>query len=222
MATSGTTNFDLSIDRVIERAYARCGMDLRTGYQLTAARDNLNLLFSEWGNRGIHLWKVINHTQTLTAGTNVYTAPADASDVLEVVFRSGDTDTTMSKISRSEYENLPNKTSQGTPSQYYIKRDLNAVKIHLYLTPNTTGTQLNYYYVGRIEDVGAFTNTPDAPYRFLPCLVSGLAYYTSQEVALERSQELERRYEAELQRALIEDSQSTSVNIVPQNFYSTG
>ena len=222
MATSGTTSFDLSIDRVIERAYARCGMDLRTGYQLTAARDNLNLLFSEWGNRGIHLWKVINHTQTLTAGTNVYTAPADASDVLEVVFRSGDTDTTMSKISRSEYENLPNKTSQGTPSQYYIKRDLNAVKRHLYLTPNTTGTQLNYYYVGRIEDVGAFTNTPDAPYRFLPCLVSGLAYYTSQEVALERSQELERRYEAELQRALIEDSQSTSVNIVPQNFYSTG
>ena len=222
MATSGTTSFDLSIDRVIERAYARCGMDLRTGYQLTAARDNLNLFFSEWGNRGIHLWKVINHTQTLTAGTNVYTAPADASDVLEVVFRNGDTDTTMTKISRSEYENLPNKTSQGTPSQYYIKRDLNSVKIHLYLTPNTTGTKLNYYYVGRIEDVGAYTNTPDAPYRFLPCLVSGLAYYTSQEVALERSQELERRYEAELQRALIEDSQSTSVNIVPQNFYSTG
>ena len=222
MATSGTTNFDLSIDKVIQRAYARCGMDLRTGYQLTAARDNLNLLFSEWGNRGIHLWKVINHTQTLTAGTNVYTAPADASDVLEVVFRNGDTDTTMTKISRSEYENLPNKTSQGTPSQYYIKRNLNSVKIHLYLTPNTTGTQLNYYYVGRIEDVGAYTNTPDAPYRFLPCLVSGLAYYTSQEVALERSQELERRYEAELQRALIEDSQSTSVNIVPQNFYSTG
>jgi hypothetical protein len=222
MATSGTTNFDLSIDKVIQRAYARCGMDLRTGYQLTAARDNLNLLFSEWGNRGIHLWKVINHTQTLTAGTNVYTAPADASDVLEVVFRNGDTDTTMTKISRSEYENLPNKTSQGTPSQYYIKRNLSSVKIHLYLTPNTTGTQLNYYYVGRIEDVGAYTNTPDAPYRFLPCLVSGLAYYTSQEVALERSQELERRYEAELQRALIEDSQSTSVNIVPQNFYSTG
>jgi len=222
MATSGTTNFDLSIDKVIQRAYARCGMDLRTGYQLTAARDNLNLLFSEWGNRGIHLWKVINHTQTLTAGTNVYTAPADASDVLEVVFRNGDTDTTMTKISRSEYENLPNKTSQGTPSQYYIKRNLSSVKIHLYLTPNTTGTQLNYYYVGRIEDVGAYTNTPDAPYRFLPCLVSGLAYYTSQEIALERSQELERRYEAELQRALIEDSQSTSVNIVPQNFYSTG
>lgn len=112
MATSGTTSFDLSIDRLVERAYARCGMDVRTGYQLSAARDNLNLLFSEWGNRGIHLWKVKNNTANLTAGTTTYTAPSDASDVLEVVFRNGSTDTSMTKISRSEYENLPNKTSQ--------------------------------------------------------------------------------------------------------------
>ena len=106
MATSGTTDFDLSIDRLIERAYARCNTQVRTGYELSAARDNLNLLFSEWGNRGIHLWKVKNHTQSLTAGTTEYTAPADASDVLEVVFRSSDglTDTSMTKISRSEYK----------------------------------------------------------------------------------------------------------------------
>ena len=211
MATSGTTDFDLSIDRLIERAYARCNTQVRTGYELSAARDNLNLLFSEWGNRGIHLWKVKNHTQSLTAGTTEYTAPADASDGL--------TDTSMTKISRSEYENLPNKQSQGTPSQYYVRRELSAVKIKLYLTPDTTGTNINYFYVGRIEDAGAYTNTADAPYRFLPCLVSGLAYYTSQEIAPQLSQELERRYEAELQRALTEDSQSTSVNIVPQNFY---
>ena len=224
MATSGTTNFDLSMDRIMERAYARCGTSLRTGYELSAARDNLNLLFSEWGNRGIHLWKVKNHTQSLTAGTTTYTAPSDASDVLEVVFRSSDglTDTSMTKISRSEYENLPNKQSQGTPSQYYVRRNLSNVEINLYLTPDTTGTNINYFYVGRIEDVGAYTNTPDAPYRFLPCLVSGLAYYTSQEIAPQLSQELERRYEAELQRALTEDSQSTSVNIVPQNFYPSG
>lgn len=222
MATSGTTAFDLSIDRIVERAYARCGMNIRTGYELSAARDNLNLLFSEWGNRGIHLWKVKNTTTNLTAGTATYTAPSDASDVLEVVFRNGDTDTSMTKISRSEYENLPNKTSQGTPSQYYIRRNLSNVTITLYQTPDTTDTQINYYYVGRIEDVGAYTNTPDAPFRFLPCLVSGLAYYTAQEVAPERSQELERRYEAELQRALTEDSQSTSVHIVPRNFYHGG
>jgi hypothetical protein len=138
MATSGTTTFDLSIDKLVERAYARCGTNIRTGYELSAARDNLNLLFSEWGNRGIHLWKVKNNTQNLTAGTATYTAPSDASDVLEVVFRNNDTDTSMTKISRSEYENIPNKTSQGTPSQYYVRRNLSNVTITLYQTPNTT------------------------------------------------------------------------------------
>ena len=120
MATSNTTTFNLSFDSIIERAYARCGKSMRTGYELQAARDNLNLLFSEWGNRGIHLWKVKNHTQNLTAGTTTYTAPSDASDVLELVFRkiSGNTttDTSMTKISRSEYENVPNKFEQGQPS----------------------------------------------------------------------------------------------------------
>jgi len=224
MATSGTTSFDLSFDRLIERAYARCGLNVRTGYELQAARDNLNLLFSEWGNRGIHLWKVKNYTANLTAGTTTYTAPSDASDVLEVVYRtvsnSLPTDTSMTKISRSEYENLPNKSNQGTPSQYYVQRNLANVQINLYQTPDTTDSQINYYYVGRIEDVGAYSNTADAPYRFLPCVVSGLAYYLGQEVAPERSQELERRYEAELQRALTEDSQSTSVHIVPADFYA--
>ena len=223
MATSNTTTFNLSFDSIIERAYARCGKSMRTGYELRAARDNLNLLFSEWGNRGIHLWKVKNHTQNLTAGTTTYTTPSDASDVLELVFRkiSGGTttDTSMTKISRSEYENIPNKFEQGQPSQYFIQRNLSNVEINLYQTPNETDTQINYFYVGRIEDVGAYTNEPDAPFRFLPCTVAGLAYYLGQEIEPERSQELERRYEAELQRALTEDSQSTSVNIVPRSFY---
>jgi len=223
MATSNTTTFNLSFDSIIERAYARCGKSMRTGYELRAARDNLNLLFSEWGNRGIHLWKVKNHTQNLTAGTTTYTAPSDASDVLELVFRkiSGGTttDTSMTKISRSEYENVPNKFEQGQPSQYFVQRNLANVEINLYQTPNETDTQRDYFYVGRIEDVGAYTNEPDAPFRFLPCTVAGLAYYLGQEIAPERSQELERRYEAELQRALTEDSQSTSVNIVPRSFY---
>ena len=223
MATSNTTTFNLSFDSIIERAYARCGKSMRTGYELRAARDNLNLLFSEWGNRGIHLWKVKNHTQNLTAGTTTYTAPSDASDVLELVFRKIEggttTDTSLSIISRSEYENVPNKFSQGQPSQYFVQRNLSNVVINLYQTPDTTDTQINYFYVGRIEDVGAYTNEPDAPFRFLPCTVAGLAYYLGQEVAPEKSQELERRYEAELQRALTEDSQSTSVNIVPRSFY---
>jgi len=223
MATSGTTDFNLNIDRVIERAYRRAGRSMRTGYDLDAARDNLNLLFSEWANRGYQLWKVKNTTANLTASTSLYTAPSDADDILEMVFRqtSGSTvtDTTMTKISRSEYQNIPNKGSTGTPTQYYVRRNLANVEINLYLTPLTTDTQINYWYVGRIQDVGAYTNTADAPFRFLPCMVSGLAYYLSQEVNPALSGELERRYESELARAITEDSQSTSVNIVPKSFY---
>jgi len=223
MATSGTTTFNLEIDKVIQRAYRRAGKSLRTGYDLEAARDNLNLLFSEWANRGYSLWKVQNHTQNLTASTNQYTAPSNADDILEMVFRQttggNQTDTTRTKISRSEYQNIPNKESTGTPTQFYVQRNLSNVTITTYLTPNTTDTQINYWYVQRIEDVGKYTNTPDAPFRFLPCMVSGLAYYLSQEVNPALSGELERRYESELSRAITEDSQSTSVNIVPKNFY---
>tara|TARA_R100000700_G_C3133401_1_gene117720 strand:+ start:211 stop:879 length:669 start_codon:yes stop_codon:yes gene_type:complete len=219
MTTSGTTTFNLEIDKVIERAYRRAGKSMRTGYDLEAARDNLNLLFSEWANRGYSLWKVQNHTQNLTASTNEYTAPSNADDILEMVFRNGSTDTTMTKISRSEYQNIPNKSSEGTPTQFYVQRNLANVTITTYLTPDTTDTQINYWYVQRIEDVGKYTNTPDAPFRFLPCMVSGLAYYLSQEVNPTLSGELERRYESELARAITEDSQSTSVNIVPKNFY---
>lgn len=220
MATSGTTTFNLELDDIIQDAYERCGMSgSRTGYQLQSARRSLNLLLSEWGNRGVHIWKVENHTQNLTAGSTTYTAPSDASDVLEMVFRNGDTDTTMTKISRSEYQAIPNKTSQGQPTQYFIQRNLSNVQINLYLTPNTTDTQINYYYLGRIEDAGAYTNTPDAPYRFLPCMVSGLAYFLSQKISPDRTQALKLYYEDEMQRALTEDSQSTSVHIVPQNYF---
>ena len=128
----------------------------------------------------------------------------------------------MTQISRSEYEAIPNKLALGTPSQYYVRRNLSNVEINLYLTPNVTDDQINYFYVARIEDVGKYTNTPDAPYRFLPCLVSGLAYYMSQEIAPERADILERRYEQELNRALIEDSQSTSISLTPMNNYPFG
>jgi|TARA_Y100000004_G_C8926546_1_gene417869 hypothetical protein len=220
MATSGTTTFNLELDDIIEDAYERCGYSgTRTGYQLKSARRSLNLLLSEWGNRGVHIWKVTNHTQNLTAGTTTYTAPSDASDVLEMVFRNGSTDTTMTKISRSEYQAIPNKSSTGQPTQYFVQRNLSNVEIKLYLTPETTDTQINYYYLGRIEDAGAYTNTPDAPYRFLPCMVSGLAYFLSQKISPERTQALKLYYEDEMQRALTEDSQSTSVHIVPQNYF---
>ena len=223
MATSGTTTFNLDIDDVIEDAYERCGVQTRSGYDLKSARRSLNILFQEWMNRGIHLWKVENETVNLVAGTTSYTAPSDASDVLEMTFRqvtSGTTtDTTMTKISRSEYQALPNKYSQGQPTQYYVERNLSNVVINLYQTPGTTDTQINYNYIGRIQDVGAYVNQPDAPFRFLPCMVSGLAFYLSQKKNPQMTQSLKLYYEDELQRALTEDSQRASVHIVPQNYY---
>jgi hypothetical protein len=219
MATSGTTDFNLNIDDVIEESFERIGKQVRTGYDLKSARRSLNLLLSEWGNRGVHLWKVTNHTQNLVANTTTYTAPADCSDVLEAVFRNGSTDTTLNKISRSEYQAIPNKSSTGTPSQYYVRRNLSNVEISLYQTPGVTDTQINYYYVARIEDAGAYTNTPDAPYRFLPCMVSGLSFYLAQKHNPGRVQEMKLYYEDELQRALTEDGQRTSVHLVPQNYF---
>jgi len=226
MATSGTTTFNLDIDDVIEDAYERCGLQTREGYDLRSARRSLNILFQEWMNRGIHLWKVENQTDNLTAGTTTYTAPSDASDVLEMTFRtvsSGTTtDTTMTKISRSEYQAIPNKFSQGQPTQYYVERNLSNVSINLYQTPNTTNTQINYNYIGRIQDVGSYTNQPDAPFRFLPCMVSGLAFYLSQKKNPQMTQTLKLYYEDELQRALTEDGQRASVHLVPQNYFING
>jgi hypothetical protein len=226
MATSGTTTFNLDIDDVIEDAYERCGVQTRSGYDLKSARRSLNILFQEWMNRGIHLWKVENVTANLTAGTTTYVAPSDASDVLEMTFRtisSGTTtDTTMTKISRSEYQAIPNKFSQGQPTQYYVERNLSNVVINLYQTPNTTDTQINYNYIGRIQDVGNYTNQPDAPFRFLPCMVSGLAFYLSQKKNPQMTQTLKLYYEDELQRALTEDGQRASVHLVPQNYFING
>ena len=223
MATSGTTNFNLDIDDVIEDAYERCGLETRSGYDLKSARRSLNILFQEWMNRGVHLWKVENVTANLTAGTSTYTAPSDASDVLEMTFRQvtggNTTDTTMTKISRSEYQALPNKFSQGQPTQYYVERNLSNVVINLYQTPDTTDTQINYNYIGRIEDVGQYTNQPDAPFRFLPCMVSGLAFYLSQKKAPQMTQALKLYYEDELQRALTEDGQRASIHLTPQNYF---
>lgn len=226
MTTSGTTSFNLDIDDIIEDAYERCGLETRSGYDLKSARRSLNILFQEWMNRGVHLWKVENYTANLTAGTTTYVAPSDASDVLEMTFRqtsgSNITDTTMNKISRSEYQALPNKYSQGQPTQYYVERNLSNVVINLYQTPDTTDTQINYNYIGRIEDVGQYTNQPDAPFRFLPCMVSGLAFYLSQKKAPQMTQALKLYYEDELQRALTEDGQRASVHLVPQNYFING
>ena len=235
--TSGTVIFDknFSIDEIIEEAYERIGLQGVSGYQLKTARRSLNILFQEWGNRGLHYWQIANNDITLVDGQAVYTmfrssddGTSDATavfgvdDILEAVYRnSSSVDSPLTKINRSTYQALSNKTSEGQPTQYYVQRFIDKVTITLYLTPGSSeaGNKLNYYYVKRIQDVGDYTNATDVPYRFVPCMVSGLAFYLSQKYAPERVQAMKLYYEDELQRALAEDGSSSSAHITPKVYY---
>jgi hypothetical protein len=235
--TSGTHVFDknFSIDEIIEEGYERIGMSGLSGYQLKSARRSLNIIFQEWANRGLHYWEVANNSITLVANQAVYTmfrstgdGTSDATavygvdDVLEASFRnSSNVDTPLTKINRSAYQALSNKTDTGQPTQYFVQRFIDKVTITLYLTPGTSeaGKFINYYYVKRIQDVGDYTNATDVPYRFVPCMSSGLAYYLSIKHAPERTQELKLLYEDELQRALEEDGSSSSSFITPKTYY---
>jgi hypothetical protein len=235
--TSGTYTFDktFSIDEIVEEAYERIGMQPNAGFNLKSARRSLNIMFQEWANRGLHYWEVANNSITLVDGQSEYTmyrstsdGTSDATavygvdDVLEASYRnSSSVDFPLTKISRSEYQSLSNKTDEGTPTQYFVQRFIDKVTITLYLTPGSTeaGNFINYYYVKRIQDVGNYTNATDVPYRFVPCMVSGLSYYLSQKFAPQRTQELKLLYEDELQRALTEDGSSSSSFITPKTYY---
>jgi hypothetical protein len=155
-------------------------------------------------------------------GTSDATAVYGVDDILEAVYRnSSSVDSPLTKINRSTYQGLSNKTSEGTPSQYFVQRFIDKVTITLYLTPGSTeaGNTINYYYVKRIQDVGDYTNATDVPYRFVPCMASGLAYYLSQKFKPEMTQQMKLIYEDELQRALAEDGSSSSSFITPKTYY---
>jgi hypothetical protein len=230
MATSGTSAFDLDIDDIIEEAYERCGVRTNSGYDLRSARRSLNLLFSEWGNRGIHLWKVSLNEVALTAGTAQYAVNQSVNDVLEAYISttaaasdsSSTQDIALTKIDRSAYAALPNKLETGQPSQYFVDRQTTP-QIFLYLAPDaSTFTTLKFYTIDRIQDAGIYSNQADVVYRFLPCMCSGLAYYLSQKKSPDRIQLLKQLYEDELLRALNEDGQRASVYISPQTYFGDG
>ena len=230
MATSGTTSFNLNIDEVIDEGYERCGLTTNAGYDLRSARRSLDLLFAEWGNRGIHLWKVALNENALVSGQAEYSVASNVSDVLEAFVSStaaasndaNTQDVSLSKIDRSTYAALPNKLATGQPSQYYVER-VTTPKIYLYQAPDlNTYTTLKYYVIKRIEDAGAYTNDADVAYRFLPCMCAGLAYYLAMKKAPQLVQQNKLIYEDELKRALDEDGQRTSTFITPQSFYPQG
>ena len=305
--TSGTTIFEkgFSIADIVEEAYERIGISGVSGYQLKGARRSLNIMFQEWGNRGLHYWEVNNTSFTLATNQKEYqifrsssegdssgvtttlttaitsdatttipvgsvtnmptsgkikidneiisytgisglnltggTRGADgttitnhlntsvvtnfvngADDILEASFRNSDSvDTPLTKINRSTYQALSNKTSTGQPTQYFVQRFIDKITVTLYLTPGSdqAGKFLNYYYVKRIQDAGDYTNDADVPYRFVPCMVAGLAYYLAVKYSPEKIQMLKMLYEDELNRALQEDGSSSSSFITPKTYY---
>ena len=319
MATSGTTIFDsgFSISDIVEEAYDRIGIKGVSGHQLKTARRSLNIMFQEWGNRGLHFWEVKNNSIALVDGQAEYTMyrsvadgtsdglnftassnninPTDTTittniafgstiskelpssgvlqignelifypqqvfvynsgylqlnnltrgysgttastylgstpmsqvvygvdDILEASYRnSSNVDFSLTKINRSTYQGLSSKTQEGTPTQYFVQRFIDKVTITLYLTPGSTeaGNLLNYYYVSRIQDAGNYSNEADVPYRFVPCMVAGLAYYLAVKDAPDRIQMLKMLYEDELKRALEEDGSSSSTFITPKTYY---
>ena len=220
--TSEVSEFNPQIDDIIEEAFERTGVKgARTGYLLRSARRSLNIMFQEWANRGVHLWKVKLAKVPLVEGQAEYNFASDSTNFPQ--------DIALTKIDRSTYSQTPNKLAKGTPSQYYVERKLNP-SVFLYTTPSSSVSstttpsnfQFCFYYLAKIQDAGAYTNTSDVVNRFYPCMMSGLAYYLSQKYSPDRSQELERRYESELLRALDADNQGTSTYISPQTFYGDG
>jgi hypothetical protein len=218
VATSSSRDFDLDVGELIEEAYERCGLEMRTGYDARTARRSLNLMFADWANRGLNLWTVKQETVSVVSGTATYTLDATYVDLLEVVLRnSSNTDFTLTQMSRNEYLTIPNKTATGQPSQYFFDRQT-IPTITLWSTPNASFT-LVYYYVRRIQDADALVNTTDAPFRFLPCMAAGLAYYIAIKRAPDRIQILKTIYEEEFQRAAAEDASSTPLKLTPNMSY---
>jgi len=219
MATSGTSTFNLEFDEIIEEAYERCGLESRTGYDMKTARRSLGLLFMEWANRGLNLWTIEQRSVAMVAGTNNYNLPTDTVNILSAVVRTGtgsaQQDITLDRISQNEYLHLPDKNTQARPSQYYLQRTTTPV-LFVYPAPDASTYTFQYYVVRRIEDVGAFTNNADVVFRFMPCLVAGLAYYIAVKKVPEKVPLLKQLYEEEFARAAMEDRDTASVYLTPE------
>jgi len=244
--TSGTVTFDktFAVDDLISEAYERIGSQVTSGYQLKSARRSLNIMFQEWGNRGLHYWEVAESNIDLIEGQTEYTfyrASGDGTssstnatsnvygvaDVLEATLRTDRTatdqaDSALTKIDRSTYSALSNKLSKGTPSKYFVQRFVDKTTITVYPTADSSNASkdLHFYYVKRIQDADStYTDATDVPFRFVPCMVSGLAFYLAQKFNPQLVQQMKLYYEDELARALSEDGSSTSVHITPKVYY---
>ena len=223
MDTSGTKTFQLTIADTIEEAYELAGLELRTGYDAETARRSLNIMFADWSNRGVNLWTIEQVTTNLTAGTNSYTLNSYDIDIVSAVIRQIDgsttTDLQLTRIGRTEYLNIPDKSSTGRPNQLFLDRQTTPV-VKLWPTPDSTYTyRLVANTIQRIDDASASAQDPEIPSRFMPCMASGLAYYIALKRNPEKAAILKTQYEQDFKLAADEDRNRTSLHFVPTRSY---
>ena len=225
MTTSGTTSFNLDLTDLVEEAFERAGAEMRTGYDLRTARRSLNLMFTDWANRGINMWTIESGEIALTPGTGTYNLPSDTVDLIEHVIRTGagntatQADLSVSRISVSTYASLPNKLSTGRPIQVYIDRIAPVPTVNLWPVPDTAQPYtLVYWRLRRIQDAGEGVNTMDVPFRFLNCMVAGLAFMLSMKVpgGMDRLMVLKQQYDEAWELAATEDRDKSSIRFVPR------
>ena len=222
MATSSSTDFELDVAEYIEEAYERCGLEVRTGYDLTSARRSLNIMLAEWANRGLNQWTIEQRTQTVTAADTEYPLGTDVIDILSAVVRRDGTDFAISRISRDSYLAIPNKTSTGRTTQFFLDRQITP-NLKIWPAPENSTDVIRYDALTRIQDADAAVNTLEIPFRFYPCLTAGLAYYLSLKKNPQLTQMLKVVYEEEFERAMGEDRDRSSFTVTPQlNFYKVG
>jgi len=222
MATSGTRSFSLNAATAIEEAYELAGLEYRTGYDGVTARRSMNIMFADWSNRGVQLWEVESVSLTLTEGQTSYTLNEYDIDILDAVIRrdvnSQQTDFQIDRIDRNEYLNIPNKTTKARCTQYYVERTTTPTLFVWPAPENSTDVFVSYRWK-RIQDITASVNDTDIPSRFMPCLVSGLAFYIAMKKNPEKAQILEALYEKNLINAMRFDEDRSSVHLVPQRSY---
>ena len=214
MTVSGSTNFELDVADYVEEAFERCGLEVRTGYDLKTAKRSMNLMFADWANRGLNQWTIAQKNFTVTSGDGDYDLGTATIDVLSLVVRRDGTDYALNRISRDEYLDIPTKSTTGRPTQYFVDRQINPV-IKMWPLPDNSTDVVYYDALIRLDDADNYTNTVQVPFRFYPALAAGLAYYISIKRAPDRAQMLKSVYEEELGRAMEEDRDRASFHVAP-------
>tara|TARA_R100001510_G_scaffold17180_2_gene14492 strand:- start:19628 stop:20296 length:669 start_codon:yes stop_codon:yes gene_type:complete len=214
MAVSASTDFELDVAEYVEEAFERCGLEVRTGYDLKTARRSMNLMFAEWANRGLNQWTIKQRTQTVTENDGEYDLGADVIDIVTAAIRRDNVDFSLDRIGRDEYLNIPTKTTKARPTQYFLDRQITP-NLKLWPLPENSTDIIVYDCLTRIDDADNSQNTVDMPFRFYPCLAAGLAYYISMKRAPDRIQMLKASYEEEFRRAMDEDRDRASFQLTP-------